>query len=284
MVLAGACLAAPRGEIENRKSKIENPHASYPLRFYQAERFRRAVRAAAKVPPAAAAPGARGVVPHQLPGSPLIARLFAAAARGRHPSVVVVLAPNHRLRGAGRLLVSDHDWETPFGLLRADREMARALDESGAARMGPEPFAAEHSVGVLVPFVQHYLPEARVLPVLLGHPDAPAVRRLVHVLDSLLPPDTLVVASVDFSHYLPRRQSDAKDRETLEWLRAFDLDRLFRARPDHADCPEALVALLLLMQRRGSGRMHVWGHDNSGALAHDDHGPTTGYYCLAFTQ
>lgn len=260
------------------------PKPSHPLRFYDADGFRTAVHRAARFEPRVRSSVLGGVVPHHLPASYLMARLFRTVARGRKPSTVVVLAPNHRHRGVARILTSRYAWETPSGLLLPDDDLIRALVQQEVAVVEDSVFAAEHSIGALVPFVKFYLPETRIAPILLGPLGERETRRLATVLASATSHDGLLVASVDFSHHLSRRQADAKDRETLDLIRSCDVTHLLTLDDHHTDCPAALATLLLVMRQRGAVQMHVWGHDNSGAILNNDTTPSTGYYCLAFTE
>jgi AmmeMemoRadiSam system protein B len=278
LVIVAAVAARSHGT-----SRYVSPQPSHPLRFYDAHRFRIAVRQAAQwQQPSLHGRALGGVVPHHLPASYLVARFFHAVARQRQPATIIVIGPNHRQCGGGPMLTTRCTWETPFGLLRPNQDMIEHLVQREVVRVEDPIFAQEHSIATLVPFIKFYLPQTRIVPILIDRLDARQVRRLANGLAAAAPGDALLVASVDFSHYLPRRQAEQKDRRTLALVRDFDTTRLLPLDSDYLDCPGALAALMLVMQQRGATHVLVWGHDNSGAMVGDDAMPTTGYYCLAF--
>lgn len=220
-------------------------HRSY---FSQAEFFDQAY---AKSPAAPYAPEeVRAIlVNHHLLASDLIAQAFGVAVV-RKPSVVVLFSPNHFGAGRGQIISSEWDWLTPYGALPGAKKLATELTNLGLIRIDEMPFEREHGVSGVVPFISESLPRASVLPIIIkSTASREEIDALVDKLKSLLPPDALIVASVDMSHYMTEEVSAKKDAGTIAALEHFDFDAIWRA---EIDSPASVYATMRLMQAAGT--------------------------------
>jgi AmmeMemoRadiSam system protein B len=106
---------------------------------------------------------------------------------------------------------------TPLGELAVDVDALRSVPEVAA---DPAAHAREHSLEVMLPFVQRIAPHAKVVPLVGNEASAERVGR---VLDALWGgPETLIVISSDLSHYLPYRDGRARDERTAARIIALD--------------------------------------------------------------
>ncbi len=225
------------------------------------------------------------VVPHHYVGSRYIADMFARIAP-QHPKTVLLIGPNHYERGDYAALTSEYAWRTEFGTVQPNRAVLAALVKSGAAHVDEDAVSGDHSVGGLMPFVKRFLPEATVVPVIIKRrPTQDELDALVAALaDAAADPDTVVIASVDFSHYLTAAQADANDVETLDAMRHADVRRLLGFDNGHMDSPPSIVTLFATMQRLGLADFTLIAHENSGRILHDELGSTTSYFTLLFAE
>jgi AmmeMemoRadiSam system protein B/AmmeMemoRadiSam system protein A len=161
------------------------------------------LEAAAVTPPDAVA---AIVVPHagwRFSG-PTAAHAYKAVYGTRYERVVV-LAPSHKVALGGNAAVTRADaYATPLGEVPLDREGAATLLGNPRFRQADDVVGGEHAVEVQMPFLRLALPEARVLPVVLGHLPPEGVREVAEALRGLLGERTLVVVSSDFTHYGPQ--------------------------------------------------------------------------------
>ncbi|MCR4441471.1 MAG: AmmeMemoRadiSam system protein B [Peptococcaceae bacterium] len=224
-----------------------------------------------------------GVVPHHLLAGRLTARFMEALAL-QHPGVVIVAGPNHRNLGA-RVITGFYDWETPEGIVRTDSRVVKTLLEKGAAVRDEGTLSGEHSVGSVIPFIGHYLPEARVVPLIL-HRDVSLkeIDFLLAAVQPYLDEGAVLVASVDFSHYLTRQAAEYKDEITLKAMRDFDYNKLYSMGNDHLDSPACLALVLRDAEKRGNRQFQILDHTNSGILLKNDLIPTTSYFTLLFSE
>lgn len=105
-------------------------------------------------------------------GGPLYARTWLPAAGAlREADLVVIFGTDHQ-GGAGRITLTAHDFATPYGVLRTDRDLVRALAADLGDDLHEEEFhhRNEHSVELAAVWLHHAIGggEKSILPVLCG--------------------------------------------------------------------------------------------------------------------
>ncbi|MEQ1899476.1 MAG: AmmeMemoRadiSam system protein B [Devosia sp.] len=167
--------------------------------------------------------GVTGIsVPHHLVAADLVARGFWAASAG-HYSRIIVISPDHFHAVKGAFATTRGSLHTVFGKLASDRAGVNALLEYPGLFEALTDIDHEHGVMALAPFIAHFFPDAEVLPVLASINATPADwRAAAEHLKRLLGPETLIVQSTDYSHYLPLGEAVLRDQESLAMIAAKD--------------------------------------------------------------
>ena len=124
-----------------------------------------------------------------------------AAIEGVAYRRVVILAPSHFRRFRGAAVLDVDGFETPLGLVTVDTDAVAALRNQPLFREDMAPYQQEHSLEIQLPFLQHVLPAAAVVPVLLSDLSAADCTAVAGVLSGWADSDTLFLASSDFVHY-----------------------------------------------------------------------------------
>lgn len=136
----------------------------------------------------------------------------------------VVIGPSHR----GYLTcVSRVPWEIPLGIIDPDTEFIDALD----MRVDEVSQQDEHSLEVQMPFIKYRFPRARVAPVMMGDQSRESAAVVAaHVLEAVerTGRDVRVVASSDFSHYVPEETAQKDDRYVIQALADLDVPEFYR--------------------------------------------------------
>ena len=223
------------------------------------------------------------IVPHHLLANKLVALGFRAASAFTYKRIVI-LAPDHFRRSETLFATSAFGYETEFGPVAADDEaVARLLsasDQIGTSCL----FDREHGVRALLPFIRHYFPQARIVPV------AMSIRSKRSdwdgLIDALLPiidDDTLIVESTDYSHYLTQPEARLFDQQTLNIMAAGELDAIAALRqPEHADSVGALYVQTALQMRRFGASPLVVANESSNAFSQEPMTETTSYMVTLF--
>jgi MEMO1 family protein len=129
-----------------------------------------------------------------------------AAAAYRHlqrhrPGLVVLLGFAHRGAASGAWIPDVRAIHTPLGDVMVDAGAVADLVRGGAFGPMRESVLCDHSVEIQLPFLQYAAPGARVLPVYVSQLSAEARAAAAGSLAELAGPDTVYIASSDFTHY-----------------------------------------------------------------------------------
>jgi AmmeMemoRadiSam system protein B len=269
------------GDLHEKTGEGTNP--SHPSSFVTSKEFYALLDKESASEPL---PGGRivsAVAPHHLVAGELILKVMQVIAKAR-PELVIVVGPNHENSG-GKVITGLYDWETPAGKVHTETKVAGALLEKGLAVRDEKVLSREHSVGTHMPFIRHYLPEARVVPLILHHGvSLEEVDELLTALEPYLGEKTLILSSVDFSHYLTRQEAEAKDKETQALMKAFNYPTLFRLGNDYLDSPASLAFALRQAQKQGIKDFALLDNTNSGIIMRNDFIETTSYFTLVFSE
>jgi MEMO1 family protein len=160
------------------------------------------------------------VVPHAgYRYSGQVAAMAYALARAWSPARAVLLGPAHFVPLTGSAVPRAAEWSTPLGPVPVDAAAWERATSVPGVRVADEPHADEHSLEVQLPFLQRSLdPRLPVLPVVT----AAAPEDVADLLDAVVGPDTLVIASTDLSHHLPDAEARRRDGRTLDAVLALD--------------------------------------------------------------
>ncbi len=114
------------------------------------------------------------------------------------------------------LAVGMDDFETPLGVARIDRDLAKEIVK-GMLVEDVEAHRYEHSIEVQLPFLLHLKEEIRFVPICMGMQDYEAAKAVGEVVaEAIEGRDAVILASTDFSHYVHQEVATAKDRMAIE--------------------------------------------------------------------
>jgi AmmeMemoRadiSam system protein B len=144
--------------------------------------------------------------------------------QGLTPTRVIVMGPSHHvlLQNAASVPAATH-YATPLGEVPLDVDFIRALEHHRLFQSIPRAHEDEHSVQIQVPLLQMVLPSFKLVPIVVGHLDAATARAMADVLLGLIDPDTIVVASSDFTHFGANFQYTPFHDNVEENLRKLDM-------------------------------------------------------------
>jgi AmmeMemoRadiSam system protein B len=185
-----------------------------------------------------------GIVTHHLLASRLIVQYFRGLAQTAHPKRIVLLGPDHSRRGLGAISLSGIPWQTPFGTLGADTDAIARLSEKLRLQPDPGAFSNEHSIGVLVPFIKYFFPDARLVPILIrGGAGRETLDSLCRTLAGMNDGETHFLLSSDFSHGKKPAEASLQDLESARVIAGQSFEDVWKL--DH-DCRAGLYVLLKL--------------------------------------
>jgi len=205
------------------------------------------------------------VVPHAgyVYSGPIAAHAFREVAGERPPATVLVLGVDHYGMSSGASL-SNRPWLTPLGPTPVDPELVTAL-RTPPVDVDEEAHRREHSIEVQLPFLEYVLPHPRFVPLEVGFGPFDFLRKVAAVVRAAVQDrDVLLVASTDFSHYVPPATAERLDRMAIDQILANDARGLYDTvrRNDISMCGVAPTTVLLAVLEGADVRPRLlrWGH------------------------
>lgn len=149
--------------------------------------------------------------------------MTACAAQGR-PAAVIMLGVNHRGVGAPMAVSPATGWETPLGIMPVATGLAQqVVTLAPAVQLDARAHAQEHSLEVLVPFMQFVFGVLPIVPIVIGGATVGDVATLANALAVLMQQRNVVLlVSSDFSHYISSAEAMRLDHLALAAITAID--------------------------------------------------------------
>jgi MEMO1 family protein len=147
------------------------------------------------------------------------------------PELCIVLCPNHTGIGQALAIMSDGEWETPFGNVPIDGAFAAELKgRFGALQEDASAHRAEHGAEVELPFLQLRQPKLRFVPIAIGTGRFDLLEQLGEALATTIAlqrTPVLIVASSDMNHYESDAITRIKDHQAIERILTLDPQGLY---------------------------------------------------------
>ena len=138
----------------------------------------------------------------------------------------VIIAPSHQ---GFPTSVSDLVWETPIGAAEPDAEFISALD---IPLRNAYALHQENSIEVQIPFIVSRFPKAKIVPILVGDQSLAGAKEVADAV--IKAADTtgirsIIIASGDCSHYVPKDKAMTEDLTVLGAVKNLDTTRFYEA-------------------------------------------------------
>jgi AmmeMemoRadiSam system protein B len=210
------------------------------------------------------------VVPHAgyVYSGPIAALAYSAVAADAPARAVVVLGVDHSGLGPAAAL-SNRPWLTPLGTVPGDPNLVEALAK-GPVVVDERAHRKEHSIEVQLPFLQYTEPKPVVVPLQIRTESFDGLDEIAQVVrDAVKDEDILLVASTDFSHYIPAETAKRLDALALDRIVARDGRGLYETVQTHDISMCGLAPTTVLLQALApeplKARQLGWGHSGQAA-------------------
>ncbi len=221
------------------------------------------------------------VVPHagyRFSGT-VAASVYAAA---NLPSTLILIGPNHRGAGSGTFppraaLYGAGSWETPLGTVAVNEDLTGLLlDEASLLRVDPVAHLEEHALEVQLPLILHYATTpVTIVPIILATDEprqlATLAEGIAHAVKRYSE-KVVMIASTDFSHYVPQGRAERDDRMALDRIASLDPEGLLATvRERHISmCGAGPVAAVIgACKALGATKCEIVGYQTSGDVTGD---------------
>jgi len=190
-----------------------------------------------------------GIVPHHLYVSDIIADFFQTISVEENVNHVFIVGPDHL--------------------------------ELGSSHITFNPSFDDQSITALLPFVKSTFPNSSITPIVLKH--TTTMSEILDLTDQIYqsPGKNLLIASIDFSHYLSSEQAKQNDRMIMDLIKSRNYSQILNLNSNYLDSPGALVTTLMYFDKYQGQQMLMLNNSNSGERG-NPYAPTTSYYSLIF--
>ena len=140
------------------------------------------------------------------------------------PHVAIIMGPNHTGLGERVSLFPGDSFLTPLGEAKIAKDLAELLlSETTLVKQDKWAHLREHSLEVQLPFLQILNSSIEIVPLCISELDIDEIRELgkalaraIKIYTTRTGKKTLIVASSDFSHYVPHTVAKKKDSLAIE--------------------------------------------------------------------
>jgi len=219
---------------------------------------------------------------------PVGAFAYKTAAEAGPFEAVVLVGPSHSVAFDGLALYPSGAFESPLGPAVIDEALGQELlAASPLIQSLPAAHTREHSLEMQLPFVRRLLPDAAIVPLLMGYQTRETILGLADALArvGLASPKpgeggrrVLLVASTDLSHYFDAATAEGLDRRVQDSVAALDPDRLLELFEEYPEAERGrfvacgggpMIAVMLAARARGARDGRVLKYMHSGEISGD---------------
>lgn len=238
------------------------------------------------------------ILPHHLLVESYMDKFYAQLAEENKYARVVIIAPNHFGYGYNFVQTTDIinveektiDSESRLMLQDApelDQAWIAILEKAKVAMIEPKYYSREHGVFTHYQFLKKYFPDAQIVPIIIKrHTPEKVLDNLAEELEALINGDegrTLILTSLDFSHYTSEDLAVKNDLRMMKWLSVIDgtsdLSKISLESAEKVgasfdqenidsvavDSPEALYVVARLMAD-ANAHWEMWARTSSASL------------------
>lgn len=198
-----------------------------------------------------------GILPHHLLAEQMINDFFIKLSKQK-PETIILIGPNHFEKGDD-ILSSDNN----LGIRKDDEILEQEI-----------------SITNITPIIKKIMPDVKIVPIIFkNNVGVEQLQKISENLSEMINSKTVLVASIDFSHYLNASQAEIKDGQTIKAIENKDLSRILSFDSNNLDSPASLFVLLSALKNK---KMHLAGHFNSAQILQRTDLPVVSYMEIMF--
>ena len=213
-----------------------------------------------------------------------------AVAGLRESKTYVIIGPNHTGLGHDFSLMKRGNWETPLGSVSIDHAAADEMLKHDFIEDDITAHLEEHSIEVMLPLLQKRFGKFSFVPLAVKNQDySEAFRKkcidLGKTLSRLVRTGKVsVIASSDFSHYIPQDYADDKDEQAVEKILGLEMSGFFECleKNDASVCGFGPIAVVMAAAKILGMKAKLIGKSSSGDVTGDYNSVVT-YYAIGFS-
>ena len=231
--------------------------------------------------------GIGGIVPHAgwFFSGEIACTVFRCISEISKPDTILIFG-KHLSPGSQRSIMIEGLWETPFGNLEIDSELALQISkEADFFIETPSHFEDDNTIELQLPFVKYFFQNARIVPI--GSPpnkESLDLAKKIANISEEIGRSVVVIGSTDLTHYGPNYgfMPAGTGASALEWSKKNDkkvIEKMLKMDPEgvieealrnhNACCPGACASAISMAKELGAKEgemlMYATSYDKSPA-------------------
>lgn len=206
----------------------------------------------------------------------------AFSALNKNYNKVILIGPSHYSRFSSVSVGDFSHYQTPLGNVKVSADAKKMVQEKDFSFV-ENAHQKEHALEVELPFLQHQLNNFEIIPLLVGGSTSfNQIIKISNTLKKYIDDKTLIVASVDFTHfgtnynYTPFAENISEnikklDDTVLELLGKFSTQDLFNYLKNTATTNDGKIVLPIISElfKNSNLTVEVAARDTSGNILND---------------
>ncbi len=186
---------------------------------------------------------------------------------------VIIIGPDHFSPHQNQITYANRQWNLSNGQVNFTNNFESVL----------KPFLTldnnlvknDHAIFNLLPDIKTVWPQATVFPILIGQ-NYPVSKldSLINTISQNCHFDCLLIASVDFSHYLPSGLAEVHDLKSIKELNNQNFTEIPKL---EVDSPQSLYIISKFANIKNAQNWNLFFNSNSGKLSNNSDIETTSY-------
>lgn len=192
-----------------------------------------------------------------------------------NPQTIILISTNHFNAGNANIIITDKVWNILDAQINPNKEIIDKILDSKLTIKDEMAFSHEHGIFNLLAPIHNYFPNAKIVPIIIK-PGANRedLKSLTERLFMLCNNNCLLIASVDFSHYLPGALAEIHDKLSIRALDNLDENLIWQT---EVDSREALYTTILWAKMHQTNKFVLKENTNSGKINNSRDTETTSY-------
>lgn len=220
-----------------------------------------------------------GVVPHHLLALNIISKFFESL-KIDEPETVIMLSVDHFHQCSSESVEFITTDSTSFRELQVETELIHNLEDNFSMLKDDSKLSLDHGICDILPFLKVNFPNIRFAPFIVSQSlSLEKARQFTEIIYKSSNDKTLVIASVDFSHYLPEEIAKLHDEKSKRVLLNFEEEGFSNI---EVDSPQALYIARYFAKLRGADSFTVISEGNSNNYLAEKQPQVTSYFSVLF--
>lgn len=222
-----------------------------------------------------------GTVSHHLLVAPLINSWFKELIRqNKDIKNFFILSPKHTDLGIGNICFSSLDWKiSDKKVVKTNKKYIRKILKKFKIKEEQYAFHKEHGISTLIPFINYYYPEAKVIPIVMDefNKQIGICKKLSEVISEIMIKDesTFLLISVDFSHRADLAKTKKRDLFSKDALNSLNPEKVNEI---YSDNNVSLFTLFFTCKDLGLNENHILCDIDSQTYTKKDLPDITSYF------